>query len=188
MPLTSEIGTQTSVTSLQKENGTQTSLISPTNESLKQKIRELQKKVNLKTACITNLTVQLQQSKQTNFNATALEDKLSGFALELFKNQVENQKVPKIARKYSEEVEQFAVNLYSYSPKAYLFVSKQLCLPSCSKIKQLLSKTYYVVEDNDEERIEIVIDDDKNVANNDQTAIIMISGNEIKLINQNSKS
>ena len=64
-----------------------------------------------------------------------LQNNFGGMARDIFDNQLKNTKGNANARRYSDEIKQFALTLHYYSPKAYDFIRKVLHLPNPSSIR-----------------------------------------------------
>ncbi len=60
-----------------------------------------------------------KDGKISRDTASSLEEKFSGMALDLVKNQVQNSDVAPVANRFSDNVKKFAVTMNFYSPSAY---------------------------------------------------------------------
>ena len=65
---------------------------------------------------------------------TSFVNNLEHMSMELFKNQQRNADKQAESR-YSEEIKEFAISLYFYSPRAYKFARKSLNLPHPSTLR-----------------------------------------------------
>ena len=107
---------------------------------LRHKITILQKRLLRRDArwnAMTDVIRNLQQdSTSTQSVEEALQNRFTGFSLDMLKNEIRNSSIPKNRKRYSEEIKRFALILYSYSPKAYHFVRRKLNLPHDSMLRK----------------------------------------------------
>lgn len=68
-----------------------------------------------------------------------LNDNFFGLPLQIMQNMARNAAIAKESRRYTDEMKQFAITLYFYSPKAYKFVRNHIPLPHKSLISRWLS-------------------------------------------------
>lgn len=69
-----------------------------------------------------------------------LQEKFSGFPLELIVHTIKKSQKSKFHVSYTEKMKEFALTVYFYSPKVYKYLrSNQFLLPSPSTIRRWLS-------------------------------------------------
>ncbi|XP_043281217.1 THAP domain-containing protein 1-like [Venturia canescens] len=109
-------------------------------EKLRKKIKVLQSQLNRKEKIVSNVRQLLShlksESKDPDRLEKALLQRLSGFKLELFRNEIRNSAAPSNARRYSEDMREFASTFYLHSPKAYEFVRTKLNLPHVATLRK----------------------------------------------------
>lgn len=94
----------------------------------------------------SKLRVSLFRSRRRKEDATMTKEQLvrhasrflSKQALEIFRVQVYLQPLNKYGRRWPDEYKAFAMNLYFYSPKEYIYPSKLLLLPSVRSLQNWL--------------------------------------------------
>lgn len=64
---------------------------------------------------------------------------LSKHALEIFRVQLYLQPLSKYGRRWSDSFKPFALNLYFHSPKTYIYLGKQVVLPSVISLRNSLA-------------------------------------------------
>ncbi|KAF5281734.1 hypothetical protein FQR65_LT14574 [Abscondita terminalis] len=116
---------------------------SPTKDILRKKIKTLRQKIRRKNTRIRSLknciTVLKRKGLLQTDSAELLKHNFEGVSLELFCNELKNQKRVPTGRRYSEEIKKFALTLNYYSPKGYNFVRSVLNLPHPSAIRNWTS-------------------------------------------------
>lgn len=68
-----------------------------------------------------------------------LENNFSGLSLDLVKHELKNKNITPSCKRYSENIKQFVLTLSFYSPKAYLFLRKELHLPHPALLRRWMS-------------------------------------------------
>ena len=113
------------------------------DQMLRKKIKILQQKVRRLHEKVKNLTQALQKLEEKQLISADthqfLKNTFSGLTLELLDNELRNTKLPVHARRYSNEVKQFALTLNFYSQKAYNYIRGIFVLPHPSSIRQWTS-------------------------------------------------
>lgn len=113
---------------------------------LRQKVKVLQKRLLRREARLTKMMNVIEKLKKHSIRKQlSIEDLLrkhfTGFSLSIVKNELQNSSVSENRKRYSEEIRDFALKLYSYSPKGYKFVRSLLNLPHDSMLRKWLIKT-----------------------------------------------
>ena len=100
---------------------------------LKQKVRQRNKRMK----CMKDLMKSLKEKQLiAAIEHEVLSHNFNGVSKHLFDDQMKNSKTESnLSNQYTMETKQFAMTLHYYSPKAYEFVCKILCLPHSSTIR-----------------------------------------------------
>ena len=100
---------------------------------LKQKVRQRNKRMK----CMKDLMKSLKEKQLIAATEhEVLSHNFNSVSKHLFDDQMKNSKTESnLSNQYTMETKQFAMTLHYYSPKAYEFVCKILCLPHSSTIR-----------------------------------------------------
>jgi hypothetical protein len=101
--------------------------------NLQQQLRRTKQKANTMGEVIKTLHEKLVISSK---EAEALHSTFENTHLEFLYNFTENLKCKPSGRRYSDEIKEFALTLYFYSPKAYKYVRSIIPLPNPSLIRK----------------------------------------------------
>jgi hypothetical protein len=101
--------------------------------NLQQQLRRTKQKANTMDEVIKTLQEKLVISSK---EAEALHSTFENTHLEFLYNFKENLKSKPSGRRYSDEIKEFALTLYFYSPKAYKYVRSIIPLPNPSLIRK----------------------------------------------------
>ena len=101
--------------------------------NLQQQLRRTKQKANTMGEVIKTLQEKLVISSK---EAEALHSTFESTHLEFLYNFKENLKSKPSGRRYSDEIKEFALTLYFYSPKAYKYVRSIIPLPNPSLIRK----------------------------------------------------
>jgi hypothetical protein len=111
---------------------------SATHLRMKKRLKKLKQTVKRRNVKINNmhdLVKQLQSYNNSSNNITeVLRNNFEGFPLELFQNEATNSQITSNRQRYSQQMKEFPLTLYFYSPKAFNFVRSKLSLPHSSTI------------------------------------------------------
>ena len=109
------------------------------SQKLRQKIKNLQQKLRRsknKLDNMGNLISHLQEKLViSSEQAGILHASFDNLQLSLFKNTKKNAKRKPSGRRYDDQVKEFALTLYFYSPKAYKYVRSIIPLPDPSSLR-----------------------------------------------------
>ena len=123
-----------------KENNQQTQDRSALEERLRQKIKNLQQQQRRSKTKLENMEQIITHLKENLIinteQAEILHTTFDKLQLSLFQNTKENLNSAQSARRYSDEVKEFALTIYFYSPKAYRYVRSIIPLPNPSIIRK----------------------------------------------------
>lgn len=72
--------------------------------------------------------------------SNALSNNFSNIPFQLYENECKNLRKAKKRRRFSEDIRNFALTLYSYSPRAYRFIQRRSSLPHPVTLRRYLSK------------------------------------------------
>ncbi|CAB4002853.1 THAP domain-containing 9, partial, partial [Paramuricea clavata] len=101
--------------------------------TLQQKLRRTKKKMNTMHEVIQFLEEKLVLNSK---ESEALLSTLNNTQLKFLYNFQDNIKSAPTARRYSDEIKEFALTLYFYSPRAYKYVRSLVPLPNPSLIRK----------------------------------------------------
>ena len=104
--------------------------------TLQQKLRRTKKKMNTMHEVIQFLEEKLVLNPK---ESEALQSTLNNTQLKFLYNFKDNIKSTPSARRYSDEIKEFALTLYFYSPRAYKYVRSLIPLPNPSLIRKWCS-------------------------------------------------
>lgn len=110
---------------------------------LRKKVNTLARRSSRQRAKIGELSDLIRQLRDKQLlesePAEVLAKCFDSTVLDLLQDQVSNKKKSKEGRRYSQQVKQFALTLYYYSPQAYAYCRKIFILPNVSSIRNWLS-------------------------------------------------
>jgi hypothetical protein len=109
---------------------------------LRRKVRSLNQRNKLQQQKINHLSELVAELKHKNLleqePADILTKCFDGTILQVLKNELNNEGKAKGRRRYSQEVKQFALALFYYSPQAYEYCRTIFTLPNVSSIRNWL--------------------------------------------------
>ncbi|XP_012267372.2 THAP domain-containing protein 1-like isoform X1 [Athalia rosae] len=115
----------------------------PRMDILANKVDVLQKRLRRRDAKISIMEDVIKSLKENSNHSEGiqgiLEKHFSGDKLELLLNEVNNNNVTPNNRQYSENIKQFALTMYCFSPKAYELLRKYLCFPHPGTMRKWIS-------------------------------------------------
>ena len=98
-------------------------------------IQNLRRKNIRKEKTIKGLILKLKQAKMlSEESGSSIISNFGHMTTEIFKNEAKNKDHSSGSR-YSDEIKEFAISLNFYSPRAYRFLRKSLCLPHPSTLR-----------------------------------------------------
>ena len=117
------------------------------NKQLKSKIRNLQQQLRRCKSKIANMSDVIDSLEQNLIVKTEIADRLHGsfdkLQLSIFNNTKNNTTVSPCGRRYTDDIKEFSLTLYFYSPKAYEYVRSIIPLPNPSLIRKWSSSVDY---------------------------------------------
>ena len=110
------------------------------NKQLKSKIRNLQQQLGRCNSKIANMSDVIDSLEQSLIVKTEIVDGLHAsfdkLQLSIFNNTKNNTTISPCGRRYTDDIKEFSVTLYFYSPKAYEYVRSIIPLPNPSLIRK----------------------------------------------------
>ena len=110
------------------------------NKQLKLKIRNLQQQLRRCKSKIANMSDVIDSLEQNLIVKTEIADRLHAsfdkLQLSIFNNAKNNTTISPCGRRYTDDIKEFSLTLYFYSPKAYEYVRSIIPLPNPSLIRK----------------------------------------------------
>lgn len=117
-------------------------IMSPIKAKLRYKIKLLQQKLRRRERKITDLESLLDVAIKKDMSsdcASKMQETFGGMPLEILTSTLNNQERKKNGRRYTPVMKEFALTLYFYSPRAYVFLRKKIILPHPAQIRSWVS-------------------------------------------------
>ncbi len=110
------------------------------NKQLKSKIRNLQQQLRRCKSKITKMSDVINSLEQNLIVKSDIADRLHAsfdkLQLSIFNNAKNNTTTSPCGRRYTDDIKEFSLTLYFYSPKAYEYVRSIIPLPNPSLIRK----------------------------------------------------